>query len=123
MAQKDFSQQDQDGNWCRRRENREKMDQTSKIRNNRRMKVTEESTQEVKSFKEAIIAILPKDFQTVLQAMVTIACLYEFIQSKDAVWLMTAYAMANGASNLPIVKTLLPSHKGSSRNEVDEPKT
>jgi hypothetical protein len=98
------------------------MDQTSKIRNNRRFEVTEESTQEVKSFKEAIIALFPKDFQTVLQAIVTMACLYEFIQSKDAVWIMTAYAMANGASNLPIVKTLLPSHKGSSRNEVDEPK-
>jgi hypothetical protein len=98
------------------------MDQTSKSRNNRRIIEAEKRTQEVRSFKEAIIAILPKDFQMVLQAIVTMACLYEFIQSKDAVWIMTAYAMANGASNLPIVKTLLPSHKGSSRNETDEPR-
>lgn len=88
------------------------MDQTSNSRNSRRTLEAEERAQEVNNFKQAIIALLPKDFQTVLQAIVTMVCLYEFIQSKDAIWLMTAYAMANGASNLPIAKTLPPSQKG-----------
>ena len=30
--------------------------------------------------------------------MLTLACLYEFILTKDAMWLLTAYALANGAS-------------------------
>ncbi len=83
------------------------------------MRAAKEHAREVKSFKEAVIAMLPKDFQTILQTIVTVACLYEFIQSKDAVWLMVACAMTNGASSLPMVKTLLPSHKESSRNESD----
>ncbi len=79
----------------------------------------QQSNQEVRSFKEAIINILPRDFQTILQALVTLACLYEFIQTRDAIWLLTAYAMANGSSSLPIVKTLLPAHKGSSHKEIE----
>jgi hypothetical protein len=75
----------------------------------------QERIQEVRKFKEAIIKLLPKDFQTVLQALVTCACLYEFLQTKDAIWLLTAYAMANGASSLPIVKTLIPYHEESLR--------
>jgi hypothetical protein len=77
--------------------------------------------QEVRSFKEAIINILPRDFQTILQALVTLACLYEFILTRDAIWLLTAYAMANGSFSLPIVKTLLPAHKGSSQKEIEAP--
>ncbi len=75
--------------------------------------------QEGRSFKEAIIKILPRDFQTILQTLVTLACLYEFLQTKDAMWLLTAYAMVNGSSSLPNVKTLLPYHKESSRKEND----
>ena len=88
---------------------------------NQEAKQEQEKTQEIRSFKEAIINILPRDFHTVLQALVTLACLYEFIQTKDAIWLLTAYAMANGSSSLPIMKTLLPTYKESSRKEVEAP--
>jgi hypothetical protein len=81
----------------------------------------QQSNQDGRSFKEAIINILPRDFQTILQALVTLACLYEFILTRDAIWLLTAYAMANGSSSLPMVKTLLPAHKGSSHKEIEAP--
>ncbi len=95
------------------------MDQTSKVRNNRQ-RIEARKHQEGKSFKEAIIAILPKDFQTVLQGVVTIACLYQFLQTKDAVWVLTAYALASGSASLPIVRTLLPNQKERSRKEEKE---
>jgi hypothetical protein len=93
------------------------MDRTSKIKHNRQSIEAEESTLEVKSFKEAIIALLPKDFQTILQAIVTMACLYQFLQTKDAVWVLTAYALASGSVSLPIVRTLLPHQKKHPRDE------
>jgi hypothetical protein len=93
------------------------MDRTSKIKHNQQIIEAEERTQEVKNFKEAIIALLPKDFQTVLQAIVTMACLYQFFQTKDAVWVLTAYALASGSASLPIVRTLLPHQKKRSREE------
>jgi hypothetical protein len=80
-----------------------------------------ESNQDVRSFKQAFINMLPRDFQAILQALVTLACLYEFIQTRDASWLLTAYAMAIGSTSLPLVKTLLPSHKGSSQKEIEAP--
>lgn len=89
------------------------MDRTSKIKHNRRSIETEQHFQELRSFKEAIIAILPRDFQTVLQSLITLTCLYTFLQTRDAIWLLTAYTLAGGTSGLPILKTLLPDHKGS----------
>ncbi|SRR5713101_662331 len=86
-----------------------------------KVKPKQQSDQEVRSFKEAIINLLPKDFQTILQALVTLACLYEFIQTRDAIWLLTAYAMSNGSSSLPMMKTLLPPHKESSQKEIESP--
>jgi hypothetical protein len=80
-----------------------------------------QSNQEARNFKEAIIHMFPRDFQTILQALVTFACLYEFIQTRDTIWLLTAYAMANGSSSLPVVKTLLPNHKVSSQKENEAP--
>jgi hypothetical protein len=94
--------------------NREKMGQTSKIWHNRRCLDTEESSQEVRSFKEAVIAILPRDFQTVLQAFITLTCLYTFLQTRDAIWLLTAYTLASGTSGLPILKTLFPAQRNIS---------
>ena len=87
------------------------MDQTSKVRKNRQSIEAEERTQKEKSFKEAFTAILPKDFQTALQAIVTMACLYQFLQTKDAVWVLTAYALASGSVSLPIERTLLSNKK------------
>jgi hypothetical protein len=93
------------------------MDRTSKIKHNRQSIEAEERTQEVKSFKEVIIALLPKDFQTVLQAIVTMACLYQFLQTKDALWVLTAYALASGSASLPVIRTLLPHQKKRLRDE------
>jgi ABC-type transport system involved in cytochrome c biogenesis permease component len=93
------------------------MDQTSKVRKNRQSIEAEERTQKEKSFKEAFTAILPKDFQTVLQAIVTMACLYQFLQTKDAVWVLTAYALASGSVSLPIERTLLSNKKVHLRKE------
>jgi len=87
------------------------MDQTSKVRNKRQSIEAEERTQNIKSFKEAFTAMLPKDFQTVLQAIVTLACLYQFLQTKDAVWVLTAYALASGSASLPIERILLSNKK------------
>jgi hypothetical protein len=97
------------------------MGRTSKIWHNRRRLETEERSQEVSSFKEAIIAILPRDFQTVLQAFITLTCLYTFLQTRDAIWLLTAYTLAGGTTGLPILKTLLPAQKEYQRLE-DETK-
>lgn len=97
------------------------MDRTSKIKHNRRSIETEEHLQEVRSFKEAFIAMLPRDFQTVLQSLITLTCLYTFLQTRDVIWLLTAYTLAGGASGLPILRTLLPAHKGSSQKEIDTP--
>ena len=93
------------------------MDQRSKVRNKRQSIETEERTQKVKSFKEAFTAILPKDFQTLLQAIVTLACLYQFLQTKDAVWVLTAYALASGSASFPIERTLLSNKKEHLRKE------
>ena len=57
------------------------------------------------------VAVWTKDFQTVLQAIVTMACLYQFLQTKDAVWVLTAYALASGSASLPIERTLLSNKK------------
>jgi hypothetical protein len=92
------------------------MDQTSKVRKRQSIEA-EECTQKEKSFKEAFTAILPKDFQTVLQAIVSMACLYQFLQTKDAVWVLTAYALASGSVSLPIERTLLSNRKEHLRKE------
>ncbi len=63
--------------------------------------------------------MLPRDFQTVLRTLVTVACLYEFLQTKDASWLLTSYAMATGTFNLPNVKPYSP--KGFSQMKDEAP--
>jgi len=74
------------------------MDQASKVRNKRQSIDTVEHFQEVRSFKEALIALLPRDFQTVLQSLITLSCLYTFLQTRDVIWLLTAYTLAGGTS-------------------------
>ncbi len=97
------------------------MDRTSKVRNTRQSIDTAKHFQEVRSFKEALIAMLPRDFQTVLQSLVTLSCLYTFLQTRDVIWLLTAYTLAGGTSGLPMLKTLLPAHKRPSQKEIDAP--
>ncbi len=97
------------------------MDRTSKIEHHRRSIDTEEHFQEARSFKEALMAMLPRDFQTVLQSLITLSCLYTFLQTRDVIWLLTAYTLAGGTSGLPMLKTLLPAHKRPSQEEIDAP--
>ena len=65
-----------------------------------------------RSIEEAYNSMLTRNLPTFLSGLVTLACLYEFIHSRDAYMLLTAYAMANGNSSLPLVKALLPLQQG-----------
>ncbi len=81
----------------------------------------QEYHQEPRSFQEAIIRVFLKDSPTFLRTIVTFACLFVFLQTRDASWVVTAIAIATGYSIPQIGKTLLPVHKGSSQREDEAP--